>query len=63
MIFVFISMCYPLHVQAKNLTYASDYYVYGNELSNDGKYEEALQAYQTARSMDCLLYTSDAADE
>ena len=56
LVFVVISVCYPLHVQARNLTYAADYYVYGNDLVNKGQYEEALQAYQTARSMDERFY-------
>lgn len=56
LIFVIVSMCFPLHVHAKNLTYASDYYVYGNDLVNKGQYEEGLQAYQTARSMDERFY-------
>jgi tetratricopeptide (TPR) repeat protein len=58
-IFLFImviSMCYPLHAQATELTYASDYYVHGNDLLNTRQYEEALQAYQTARSMDERFY-------
>ena len=56
LVFVVISICYPLHAQARNMTYASDYYVYGNELANERKYEEALQAYRTARSMDERFY-------
>jgi len=52
---VFLSCC-PLQVQAANLTYASDYYVLGNDLANKGQYEEALQAYLTARSMDQRFY-------
>jgi len=56
LVFVVISMCYPIHAQAKEMTYASDYYVYGNDLANEKKYEEALQAYQTARSLDERFY-------
>lgn len=43
-------------VQAKNLTYASDYYTHGNDCADQGKYEEALQAFRTARSMDEIFY-------
>jgi len=38
------------------MTYASDYYLKGNDLVNRGQYEEALQAYRTARSMDERFY-------
>lgn len=37
---------------AASLTTASDYYSYGNELVSQGKSEEALQAFQTAASLD-----------
>ena len=43
LVFLVISMCYPLHVQTRNLSYASDYYVHGNDLVNKGQYEEALK--------------------
>ncbi len=56
LVFVVISMCYPLHVQAINLTYASDFYLYGDDLVDSGQYDKALQAYQTARSMDERFY-------
>ena len=56
LVFVIISTYYPLQVQARDLTYASDYYAYGNELVNKGQYEGALLAYQTARSMDERFY-------
>ncbi len=56
LIFVIVSISFPFHVQAKNLTYASDYYVYGNDLVNKRQYEDALLAYQTARSMDERFY-------
>ena len=56
LVFIVLLLCCPLHAQATNLTYASDYYVRGNDLVNKGQYEEALQAYQTARSMDERFY-------
>jgi len=39
-----------------NLTYASDYYACGHELVDKGQYEDALQAFRTARSMDARFY-------
>jgi tetratricopeptide (TPR) repeat protein len=56
LIFMVIIVCFPIHVQAKNLTYASDFYALGNDYANMGQYEEALTAYQTARSMDERFY-------
>lgn len=48
--------CCLLTVQAANLTGASDYYVYGNDCIDKEQYEEALQAFRTARSMDERFY-------
>jgi tetratricopeptide (TPR) repeat protein len=41
---------------SKEMEYASDWYNHGLSLSNNGKYEEALQAFYTARSMDENFY-------
>ena len=39
-----------------NLTYASDYYACGNDLVDQNRYEDALLAFRTARSMDERFY-------
>ena len=65
-LFVLVCLLYSLllisSVQAgnmtcrSNLTFASDYYVCGNDLIDQNQYEEALQAFRTARSMDERFY-------
>lgn len=54
-LFSFFLIC-PVPTLAANLTYASDYYLKGNDLVNTGDYAGALRAYQTARSMDERFY-------
>ena len=57
-----VSSAHQGSVQAGNLTcrstltYASDYYTCGGDLVDQNRYEDALQAFMTARSMDERFY-------
>ena len=55
-VFFIVFLGCPLPAQAVNLTYASDHYVYANDLVNKGEYEKALEEYMIARSMDERFY-------
>ena len=54
--FILVTSIVISGVHARDLTSASDYYAHGNDCADQGKYEEALQAFRTARSMDERFY-------
>jgi tetratricopeptide (TPR) repeat protein len=56
LVFLVISLCSPIRAEVKNLTYPSDYYAEGNNLVDQGQYEDALAMFRTARSMDERFY-------